>query len=999
MKKQRKGFTTVELVIVIAVIAILATVLIPTFAGIIRKAHHNSDVQMASNLTTQIKMYLVNKDIKTESDLRDAINENMGEGFYEGIDEKAGLTPESAQYGYHFWYDIEKEEIIVASVEEIDKIIEERKQQVFAYDNILLSAAPSVPNSTWTESTAHFRHYQKDGYHFFLLDRGGSEIGKAFAKLDELNGGTNTYGDVLTVLNSLASVSGDDQALAEMAAANLEKNAVVAYGTFVKDGDTTIENVYISLRVKELSATNTRINNTANLSVTLPSNVTKVNSYSLLFARAAALYINAEEELLETMFGADCISSNCTITLPNRVDCNVKDDPNGDNAVIDKEGDRIICYLDYSAASVVADMTLSGSALTQKKIELVPNDDGSYNLYVAVDYTNTITMSVLDYLNAEDEKIVAVGTKWSVGEGSSITCTDADLGTFKITGYADDNTALAGTIIAKIQGVTKTVNVYGVKAVNVTVSLDGNEGLNIREVDQNNTVITLPYKPAEDNSFKFKPSLILNYPNADITLDDSITVDAGAMQFANNLLSLPKNSFSDNASTTLSVSYKGINSGITYTVKLINVTDQSFAVNDEYVTNGKYDLDNYYVGNDGKFALKYLFKNTKNIDGQTITVTVSKSGTVIDTFPFTDLSGLLDLSDITETGNIVIEIGVGGATTPVTVYLVAATNVTADNVSSLQGGSNKDIVLLSDIDMSSAKTLCNIYGNLHKINASTGSNKGSGYWPGFITLYGTMDNTLVIGPTYDEIKLNDHAKAWDGVRLVAANSTITNSYLYGFRAPVAIHAASDCTIKIENTTIEGGAYCNIHIASYKELILNNVDLVQDYAGYTVGSKKAYGLGVLFDDSGCKGTVTLAGNTNLYNWINKTEGAKFNTVIYSLVIVNYTTKDLLNKMVDLGTENGYIHSGYVNAGFVQVEGDNKVEWIAQDNDARGPKYTGSTYSKSGNVRLLTKSYTAWSIPSCTDTCTHTTGTFLPEGWSHQNTNHSDNYLRDREKPQS
>ena len=43
-KSNRKGFTIVELVIVIAVIAILAAVLIPTFASIVKKAN-DSNVQ------------------------------------------------------------------------------------------------------------------------------------------------------------------------------------------------------------------------------------------------------------------------------------------------------------------------------------------------------------------------------------------------------------------------------------------------------------------------------------------------------------------------------------------------------------------------------------------------------------------------------------------------------------------------------------------------------------------------------------------------------------------------------------------------------------------------------------------------------------------------------------------------------------------------------------------------------------------------------------------
>ena len=48
----KKGFTIVELVIVIAVIAILAAVLIPTFSNLIKKANISNDTAIAKNLNT-----------------------------------------------------------------------------------------------------------------------------------------------------------------------------------------------------------------------------------------------------------------------------------------------------------------------------------------------------------------------------------------------------------------------------------------------------------------------------------------------------------------------------------------------------------------------------------------------------------------------------------------------------------------------------------------------------------------------------------------------------------------------------------------------------------------------------------------------------------------------------------------------------------------------------------------------------------------------------------
>ena len=69
-RSNKKGFTVVELVIVIAIIAILAAVLIPTFAGLIQKANESKDTQLVKNLNTALAAD--NKEHKTMTDALDA---------------------------------------------------------------------------------------------------------------------------------------------------------------------------------------------------------------------------------------------------------------------------------------------------------------------------------------------------------------------------------------------------------------------------------------------------------------------------------------------------------------------------------------------------------------------------------------------------------------------------------------------------------------------------------------------------------------------------------------------------------------------------------------------------------------------------------------------------------------------------------------------------------------------------------------------------------------
>ena len=56
LKLNKKGFTIVELVIVIVIVAILAAVLIPTFIGLIRAANTSADIQLVTNLNKALAM-------------------------------------------------------------------------------------------------------------------------------------------------------------------------------------------------------------------------------------------------------------------------------------------------------------------------------------------------------------------------------------------------------------------------------------------------------------------------------------------------------------------------------------------------------------------------------------------------------------------------------------------------------------------------------------------------------------------------------------------------------------------------------------------------------------------------------------------------------------------------------------------------------------------------------------------------------------------------------
>ena len=110
-KTNKKGFTIVELVIVIAVVAILAAVLIPTFVSVTKKANESNDVQAARNMNTFLAAAKVTDEVDSILDVYD-------------IFEDSGYSVENYKplySGRHYYYDKQYNQIVY--VNEADNTI------------------------------------------------------------------------------------------------------------------------------------------------------------------------------------------------------------------------------------------------------------------------------------------------------------------------------------------------------------------------------------------------------------------------------------------------------------------------------------------------------------------------------------------------------------------------------------------------------------------------------------------------------------------------------------------------------------------------------------------------------------------------------------------------------------------------------------------------------------------------------------------------------------
>jgi len=110
MKMNKKGFTIVELVIVIAVIAILAAVLIPTFSSIIKKANASADTQACRQMNEYLAIEGVNKNVSIYD-----VYATLAEGGMSAKDYKPLVS------GMYYFWDSVANKVVYAKYDEASK--------------------------------------------------------------------------------------------------------------------------------------------------------------------------------------------------------------------------------------------------------------------------------------------------------------------------------------------------------------------------------------------------------------------------------------------------------------------------------------------------------------------------------------------------------------------------------------------------------------------------------------------------------------------------------------------------------------------------------------------------------------------------------------------------------------------------------------------------------------------------------------------------------------
>lgn len=896
--KQRKAFTIVEMVIVIAVIAILATVLIPTISGVIKKANISADTQFAASLNIQLAMWEADPDngkIESEDDLREAFAAFYEDDFYDN------LTPKSGKHGYHYWYDAEAHQVVLGTYE--DLVNSEDGQVHLDADGEAAVAQPEYkfeaanPRSLMVQTKTGWRNY-------FLMDQAGTELADYLADVNNIA----AVGDHATIIGNIDLIA-DDAALADLVADKLSKTAVANnYGLFFDSG--VAEYVYIPMNTTQLGEANVRGDLSGVTEIYLPDGV-KLGSNSLEgFTVTGTDYMQPDTWVGSTVIYANIPADQVSSFIStNAFDC-VLEIPTGERYVfvggqLKQLGSNENYTTSYSTA-------LESFVVTGTDNEKADMHFGVVNeIHYAADYTGTFTLQVQDFVD-ENGACPARPVTWEgVGDAvanpdGSITLTNAQL------------KAATTIVVRSTDGVEYTFNVKAVAVDGVSLKVNNVSNVsNQFSFEYNSTGVTYTLAATvyvTDNITCVKPSItpaisidgILEYD----TVNETEIVDGSgnaAYQYTTTLSFVNAKQTGDVAAN-LSVTAGSVSR--TGTISLKDTIQTAFVIADNANTQTKYGIQ-FTVGTVNAIRLDTLFAPATSdaLNGRTEISYTAKIGSVqlssgSNLTAETWKSTTLDLSSVDSDGTLTVVIHDGLKSTTFTAAVKAGAYNVTDGTT--WGTAGNKIVILKDVvlgditvtdneNQSYVKSITYLNGNYNVIDATKYSYKSSSHayvkFIGITSAGSLMENVVINGPVYPEVVLSGASSGGyftPGVRIGGGTPekpiVIKNSYISGFSAPLRYDSG---VLSVVDSVLDGGVKCNLYVYGSGTITLNNVQTVQKPGGYatTFGTnKKVLGAGIYIDTAANGTTINLSGNTQHYNWICQSDnsyGGNVKTIIDEL----------------------------------------------------------------------------------------------------------------------
>ena len=223
MHKSKKGFTIVELVIVIAVIAILAAVLIPTFSNLVKKANIANDTALAKNINTALTAYKATN--AGDMEFEDVIAAARDAGYI-----ISNLNPTTA--GHYFVWEKSTNQILLVDGENAYKVIYANNENYASIGaSWYFATSDKTAAAALKADTAISGAQVKD------------MVGSAAALSEALAAGGEVYLDesVVVTPENIVKIDSAENTILNLGSSTLNTNGVIDIVPVVVQSDATIK--------------------------------------------------------------------------------------------------------------------------------------------------------------------------------------------------------------------------------------------------------------------------------------------------------------------------------------------------------------------------------------------------------------------------------------------------------------------------------------------------------------------------------------------------------------------------------------------------------------------------------------------------------------------------------------------------------------------------------------------------------------------------------------